>query len=184
MKCFGFLSALCASMFFGGAMAADLTIYYSPSCPHCHHALDFISNELIYEYPDIIVTTVDATESENRSEFMDAVKKCKFDSYGVPVLVIGKQCFQGFGDYMRNDFRHAVEVDLKDSVRKAAQENRKALAKQPEEFRASHAQKHGVIYERVGQKKSEKNNNFFLLGVLITLLLGGGLFFAFKNNKK
>ena len=34
------------------ANAADITIFYSPSCPHCHHARDFFKNELIYEYDD------------------------------------------------------------------------------------------------------------------------------------
>ena len=53
MKKASILSAVMGLAFIGSASAADITVYYSPSCPHCHHARDFISNALIYEYPTI-----------------------------------------------------------------------------------------------------------------------------------
>ena len=48
MKKISALFALFGLAFIGTASAADITVYYSPTCPHCHHARDFISNNLIY----------------------------------------------------------------------------------------------------------------------------------------
>ena len=62
MKKLSFLSAVLGLTFVGAASAADITIYYSPSCPHCHHARDFISNTLVYEYPELKVTAVNVME--------------------------------------------------------------------------------------------------------------------------
>lgn len=181
------LCLMFSAMFGGGAMAADITIYYSPSCPHCHHALDFISNELIYEYPDIHVTRVNVMESDNRNEFFDVVKKCEFKSGGVPVLMIGEKCFQGYGDYMRDDFRAAVAVDMNDAARKTADENRKELSRDADAFRTSHAERHGTISERGAkqeQKKSQKNNNFIYYALLIVAVLGIGFVLTRKGDKK
>ncbi|MBO7644777.1 MAG: hypothetical protein J6S57_00540 [Alphaproteobacteria bacterium] len=99
--------------------AADITIFYSPTCPHCHHARDFIKNELIYEYENLKVTEVNATLSENRQQFIDALKKCEYTNGGVPVLVIGDKCFQGYGQSSQTSIREAIEIDLSD-----AQKNR------------------------------------------------------------
>ena len=52
MKKLSLLSAVLGLGFMGTASAADVTIYYSPSCPHCHHARDFAINTLVYEYPE------------------------------------------------------------------------------------------------------------------------------------
>jgi len=53
MKLLSFIGSL---LIIGSASAADITIYYSPTCPHCHHARAFIDNELVYEYKTIKVT--------------------------------------------------------------------------------------------------------------------------------
>ena len=68
MKKLSIMGIIAGAMFGAAANAADITIYYSPTCPHCHHARDFISNTLIYEYPDLRVTTVNVMESANRPE--------------------------------------------------------------------------------------------------------------------
>ena len=52
MKKMSFVFALFGFLFIGAASAADVTLYYSPSCPHCHHARDFFVNRVVYEYPD------------------------------------------------------------------------------------------------------------------------------------
>ena len=51
MKKLSALIAMCGLAFVGAASAADITVYYSPTCPHCHHARDFIAQNLVYEYP-------------------------------------------------------------------------------------------------------------------------------------
>ena len=175
---FKFLLSVLFGMFvFSGAFAADLTIYYSPSCPHCHHARDFISTNLVYEYPSLHVTTVNVMAESNRAEFIDALKKCKYESGGVPVLVIGEKCFQGYGDVMRDDFRRAIEVDLTEDEVKTAADNRQKLESDgADAFRAANAERQNAIVERGAevQKKSNQVSNvplYVLFGVLIVAFL-------------
>jgi len=130
------------------AGAADITIFYSPSCPHCHHARDFINNDLIYEYDSLSVMEVDATTAENRQEFIDALKKCKYESGGVPVMVIGEKCFQGYGDGLRDDLRAAVEVDLTDAQKQAATNNRNEMQNNKENFVAAHQNRKDAVKSR------------------------------------
>ena len=129
MKKLSFLFALFGLVIAGRAMAADMTIYYSPSCPHCHHARDFVSNTLVYEYPELKVTMVNVMESANRPAFEEALKKCGFESGGVPVLVIGDKCEQGYADFMQDSLRESIEVDLSDEQKATAASNKKAMEK-------------------------------------------------------
>ena len=127
MKALSFLSAACGVLFMGAASAADITVYYSPTCPHCHHAREFISSTLIYEYPQLKVTEVNVMEEANYPLFQETLKKCEYESGGVPVLVIGEKCFQGYADSMQGELREAVEVGLSDEDKAAAAENKKAM---------------------------------------------------------
>ena len=138
-----------ALLFFIGAVsvanAADITIFYSPSCPHCHHAREFIKNELIYEYDDLKVTEINATVSENRQKFIDTINKCKYKSGGVPVMVIGDDCFQGYGDSLRDVMRASIESDLTDAQKQSAQSNRKELNENRDAFVAAHSDRLNAI---------------------------------------
>jgi len=112
------------SFLFGVANAAELTVYHSPSCPHCHHARDFISETLVKEYPDLVVVEINASDPANRKVFVDAIEKCKMNSYGVPVVVIGEKCFQGYGPSSGNDYRAALnESAAQDQAKPATAEN-------------------------------------------------------------
>lgn len=188
--------ALAGAMFIGNAIAADITIYYSPTCPHCHHALEFISNNLIYEYENLNVTKVNVMEPVNRDEFMAALKKCEYESGGVPVLVIGEKCFQGYGDSMQADVRAAIEVDLDDNAKSAAAKNKSEMEQGADDFRANHTERESAIVEREtvtandesAQKKTEKHaskksgGNWILYLVLVVLL--GGLGFVLTRKSK
>lgn len=186
MKIKFLLSVLFGLFVFGGAFAADVTIYYSPTCPHCHHARDFVSNNLVYEYPSVRVNMVNVMAESNRPEFIDALKKCKYESGGVPVLVIGEKCFQGYGDSMRDDLRRAVEVGLSQEEVKASAENRTKLeGAGADAFRAANAERQNAISERGPeiQKKSKSMGNvslYVLLGALVVLL---GIVLFRKNSK-
>ena len=179
-----------AGLFFSGANAADVTVYYSPSCPHCHHARDFISTDLIYEYPDIKVNVVNVTDKNNLDAFRAALAKCEYESGGVPVLVIGEKCFQGFGDFMRDDFRRAVEVGLSADAVKRAEEIRKTLAGDgAQAYRSANASRQDAIIERATkstQKKSADSTNIMLYGVLgvLVVILGIVLFRKKTINNK
>ena len=141
--------------FISVADAANITIYYSPRCPHCHHARDFFKNDLIYEYDDLIVTEIDATSANNRAEFIGALEKCKYKSGGVPVMVIGEKCFQGYGDMLRDDLRSAVEVDLTVAQKQSAATNRKELQENRSAFISNHQHRlNAIVNKDDGVKKN------------------------------
>ena len=136
------------------ANAADITIYYAPTCPHCHHARDFIGTSLIYEYNDLKVSEVNVFNVDNRQAFVDALFKCGYQSGGVPVMVIGEKCFQGYADSMQGDLRSAVEADLSDAQKKAAKANKDAMAKDKDAFIKEHADRKNAIKELEPAKKN------------------------------
>ena len=192
MKKLSLLSALLGVGFVGAASAADVTIYYSPSCPHCHHARDFVSNTLVYEYPELQVTMVDVTNPDNSSLFQDALKKCEFESGGVPVLVIGDKCEQGYADFMQDTLREHVEVDLTDEQKAVAAENKKAMSEDAEKFKAEHADRANSITEHVAtvateevveQKKNDGGSTIYFWALLIALVAGLGFVLIRKDNK-
>jgi len=196
MKKLSIFGALAGAVFIGNSMAADITIYYSPTCPHCHHALEFISNNLVYEYENLNVTKVNVTDAANRDEFMAALKKCEYESGGVPVLVIGEKCFQGYGDSMQGDVRAAIEVDLDEATKTAAAANKAEMDKNADEFRNNHTERTSAIVEREvtaqesTQKKTEKiagkksDGNWILYVILALLVVGLGFVVTRKSNKK
>ena len=154
MKLSKLLFMVACGAVFSGANAADITIYYSPTCPHCHNARNFIETNLIYEYDNLKVTTVNVTEEYNQKEFFDTLKKCEYESGGVPVLVVGEKCFQGFGESTKSELREAVEVDLSDAQKKAAASNKAEMEKDKDAFVAAHANRKNAVSERETKKKN------------------------------
>lgn len=179
------LSVLAGLTFVGMANAADMTIYYSPTCPHCHHARDFIENELIYEYNDLKVTLINAFE--NRDEFISTIKKCNYNSGGVPVMVIGEKCFQGYADSMQDDIRSAIEIDLTDAQKQSAADNKASFDKDKKSFVASHANRKDSIKEVSIKKKlisdSDTDTTNITLIILMVLLVGALGIIFFKKQK-
>ncbi len=147
MKKLSVLTAVAGMAFFGAANAANVTLYYSPTCPHCHHAREFINNTLVYEYPNFTVSEVNVMSQENMNAFESALSKCKYDNGGVPVIVIGEKCFQGYADFMQDDLRAAVAVDLSDADKALAEENKKAMAEDAEKFKSEHSDRASAISE-------------------------------------
>lgn len=169
--------------FVGTARAADITIYYSPSCPHCHHALEFFSNTLVYEYPELKITAVNVPSGDETIEMFRAViKKCEYTSGGVPVIVVGDKCFQGYGDFMGDEIRDAVNVGLTDAQIATARENRRAMTADADAFRAAHASRANVISEfEIDTQKKTDNRGWVFWGVLIAL--GAALTIMFQRKK-
>ncbi len=179
MKKLSVLSALLGVFFVGAASAANITIYHSPSCPHCHHARDFFKNYLVYEYPSLTVTEVNVMDETNRQVFLDTLEKCKYESGGVPVIVVGEKCFQGYADFMQDELREAVAVDLSDSEKATAAENKKALEADADAFRNANASRADAItqYKPGAQKKTDNaapiNTNLYwyiLLAAAVVVL--------------
>ena len=185
------LLLLCALLYSGAAAAADVTLYYSPTCPHCHHAREFLSNTLVYEYPDVKVTYINVMEQTNLELFKDALKKCDFSDGGIPVLVIGDKCEQGYADFMQDDLRKYVEADMTDEQKSVVAANKKALAEDAEKFksenaeRAKNAQTEHIakaVTEKI-QKKSNQNGTIWFWGLLIVLVAGLG-YVLVRGDKK
>ncbi|MBQ0013038.1 MAG: hypothetical protein KBS86_00490 [Proteobacteria bacterium] len=182
------LTALLGMTIAGGASAADITIYYSPSCPHCHHARDFIKNNLIYEYPSIKVTEVNVTRPEHQGVFSDALKKCEYESGGVPVLVVGEKCFQGYADYMQSDLRTAVEADLSEENKTFAKNVVSEMDEDATKYKTEHASEAAKITEYTSDTGEQKKNNtgsvigFYAL--LVVLIAALGFVLVRKPKKK
>ena len=156
MKLSNLFFAICSGLFVMNANAANITNFYSPTCPHCHHARDFISNTLIYEYNDLKVSEVNVANVDNRQAFVDALFKCGYNKGGVPVLVVGEKCFQGYSDASQNDLRAAIEIDLTAEQKSAAASNKAEMAKDRNKFIASHSDRKNAISEKDTQKKNNK----------------------------
>jgi glutaredoxin len=184
MKKIAFLGVLFSMFVARSSFAADITIYYAPSCPHCHHAREFISNTLVYEYPELKVTAIDVTIPEHRSLFKSALDKCGLTSGGVPVLVIGEHCEQGYADYMEQDLRKYVEADLTPEQKQIASSNRRAMKQNIAAFKEENLQRSDVIVEYAQQPVAEANDTtdggvmrmdrrLFLLGGMLILIVAG-----------
>lgn len=192
MKKLSILSAVLGMAVFGAASAADIAIYHSPTCPHCHHARDFIEGQLVYEYPTLSVSEINLMVPENVEKFQDALAKCEYDSGGVPVIVIGDKCFQGYADFMQQDLRNAVEADMSDADKATAAENRKAYEQDAEGFKAAHADRANAISEysataasdETAQKKNDVKHGTtaYFYGLLIVLVAALG--FVLIRKKK
>lgn len=184
------LSILAAMFgFIGAASAADITLYYSPSCPHCHHAREFISSTLVHEYPDLNVTAVNVMNQENLEMFQNVLQKCQYDNGGVPVLVIGEKCFQGYADFMQQELRDAVEADMSDKAKENAAENKQALADNADEFRAENQERANAVVEYdasapVDAKKNDGASSIYFYGLLILLVAALGVVLIRKDKKK
>lgn len=191
MKKLSALFALAGLAFVGAASAANITIYHSPTCPHCHHAREFISQNLVYEYPMISVTEVNVMDQANRPKFEETLKKCEYESGGVPVLTIGDKCFQGYADFMQAELRDAVEADLSDADKAAAAETKKAIEADAEKFKSENADKKATITEysvsaepvAESQKKNSEPSTVWFWGLLIVLVAGLGVLLVRKDKK-
>ncbi len=171
------------------AMGADITLYYSPTCPHCHHARAFIADRLVYEYPTISVTAVNVMNGDNLPLFQDALEKCDYSSGGVPVIVIGDKCFQGYANFMQDDIRNAVEMGMNDDQKSVASNNKSALDDDADAFRAKNTARANVIREHDATANVEKKSEFshkliFFYGLLIVLVLGLGVVVFGRRHKK
>lgn len=192
MKKLPLLSALFGMAFFGAANAANITVYYSPTCPHCHHARDFIGGHLIYEYPKLEVREVNVMNEAGLPVFQEALTKCKYDNGGVPVIVVGEKCFQGYADFMQDELRTAVEVDMSDSEKAKAAENKKAFDADPDAFKSKHSDRLKAIseYDPAAQaaadaeKKTDAGSSIYFYGLLIVLVAALGFVLIRKDKKK
>ena len=158
-KAFLFLSFLFISNL---ASASNLTLYFSPTCPHCHHAMEYIDGTLVKKYKDLKVVKVDLSDKKNIDLFKKTLEKCKYTSGFVPVMVINGKCFQGYAEFMNEDIIKAVEIkDFKEDENLSVSEE--------------HVKQDGGVIVR-------KSNVFYISIALILSLLAS--FYIFKRKNK
>ncbi len=188
MKKLSLISAIFGLAFVGAASAANITVYYSPTCPHCHHAREFFSTTLVYEYPELTVTEVNVTEDAKTQLFRDALAKCEYTSGGVPVIVVGEKCFQGYAEFMQQDIRDAVEADMTDEAKAVAAENKKALEADPAAFKAENAKRASAVSEYKPAvasndvKKNDGDESYVFYAILIALVAALGVVLIRKKK--
>ena len=80
-------------LFACGSKTPDITIFYMPGCPYCHHAIDFFDAEL----KGVVVEKVNVAEGgKNMDRFNEALRKCNISSRGVPLMIVKGECIQGY----------------------------------------------------------------------------------------
>ena len=123
---------------------------------------------------------------ERRLNVQKVNHKCKYESGGVPVMVIGDKCFQGYADFMQDELRDAVSADLSESQRKDAAENRAAMESNADEFRAKNSDRATAVVERSAtlEKKTERSPVIYFYGLLVVLVAALGFVLIKKDNKK
>ena len=188
MKRLSFIAALCCLFMGASANAADITLYYSPTCGHCHNARDFMAGTLAYEYPTLKIEAVNVLDG-HMADFESTLKKCEYSSGGVPVIVIGDKCFQGYGAGLNNELRKAIESDMSDAQKATAKSNREALEANPTTFKSEHENRANIVTERASgdmsaQKKSDGNNVMYFYILLGVLVLALGFIILRKPAKK
>ncbi|MBN1324872.1 MAG: hypothetical protein JW974_01505 [Alphaproteobacteria bacterium] len=181
------LLSLIGTLFFvGTASAADITVYHSPTCPHCHHALNFISGELVYEYKTINVEAVNVMNEQNLPAFQSALEKCKFTEGGVPLIIVGEKCFQGYARALDQELRDAAAVGLSKQEKADAEANIKAFKENSEKFKAENSDRNNVVkdIDAAMQKKTNDSSSMYFIILLSALVVGLGFMLIRKERKK
>ena len=142
---------------FGGTAFAleNITVYYSPSCQYCHYAREDIAGKLIYEYPNLTVTEVDVSNPENHSMFSIALKKCGYKSGGVPVVVYGDTCKQGYSNMLADEMRELLNATLNEEEKTLVASNRKAMSEDATAFKARNADRKKAVVKFDNKKESD-----------------------------
>lgn len=148
MKKLSFVSAILGLSLINAASASEvITIYYSPSCPYCHYARDDISGKLVYEYPNLTVTEVDVSNPDNRNMFSHALGRCGFKSGGVPVIVYGDKCKQGYSGVLMDEMRELLNASLNEEEKTLVASNRKAMEEDVDAFKARNADRKKAVLQ-------------------------------------
>ena len=79
------------------------TIYYNPECPYCHHAIEFFAREL----PTVKLDAVALNHAPGAAhdKFIKALERCGLTSMGIPLIIAGGTCFQGFDERVATEIR-------------------------------------------------------------------------------
>lgn len=84
-----------------------ITIYYNPECPYCHAALEFFAREL----PGVKLNKIELNgePGKNRIKFEEGLEMCHLGSRGIPLIIVGKKCFQGFDEEIAFEIKNILK---------------------------------------------------------------------------
>lgn len=72
-----------------------LDFYYSLTCPHCHHEMEWFP-ELKELYPDLQITKTEVGSEKAQKELLERLEALNYEFIGVPVNIIEDQVIFGF----------------------------------------------------------------------------------------
>lgn len=102
----------------------EISVFYSPTCPHCNAERAFF-DKLEPQYPELIVNRFDITNQENISKLKEFYAKYNVakTEYGmVPITFIKNEYFVGFNNI--------IEKNLESKIGKFVTECRKEIVKE------------------------------------------------------
>jgi len=83
----------------GGENKVEMILFYSPTCPHCHHALEFLDKNIVPKYKDLTITKYNASTKVGANYYFHYAKKLGIDEVGpVPLAIFGDKYELGFDE--------------------------------------------------------------------------------------
>lgn len=84
--------------------------FFSNSCPHCHHALDYINKN----YPDAPITMVNVGNNSGYRLFLKCAEKFKLGNrLGTPLFCMGNRYIMGWAPEYEKKFDRYIKPFLK-----------------------------------------------------------------------
>jgi len=87
-------------------------LFYLPTCGYCHRAMSFIESNLKSKYKNINFKYINVSLKDGRELYFKIKSELNIMANGVPVVVIGKKYFVGFGDNTGYEYIKAIESEL------------------------------------------------------------------------
>ena len=76
----------------------EMVVMYSPTCPHCHDAIEFIEKHIKPKFPKLKISMRNVTTDAGRDAIRYYADKFKLTDIGVPLVVFGDDKYEmGFG---------------------------------------------------------------------------------------
>lgn len=81
-----------------GGDKVEVILFYSPTCPHCHHAMEFLDKNVAPKYKNLTITKYNTSTKVGANYYFHYAKKLNMDNAGaVPLAVFGDKYELGFG---------------------------------------------------------------------------------------
>lgn len=91
---------------------AEMILFYSPGCPHCHHAIEFL-NKIEPQYKDLKITKYDTSKRSGVNYYFHYAKKLGISNAGaVPLAIFGENYELGFGSEDTTGKKYIEYIDL------------------------------------------------------------------------